>query len=115
MGAWGVGSFENDDAMDWVTGLREGPGDNILREALAPITSAEDQYLQAPDCSIAIAAAEAVAAGRGHPAGARADEVVDWVRTKPIVLPEMAALARGGGGPDRAGVGAQRTVGRIRH
>ena len=94
MGAWGAGSFENDDAMDWVIGLAEGSGDAVLRDALTPITTTDDRYLEGPDCSIAVAAAEAVAAARGHANASLPDEVVEWVRQKPEVTGELVALAR---------------------
>jgi hypothetical protein len=93
MGAWGSGSFENDDAMDWVTGLTDDSSDAV-REALAPIASVGDEYLQAPDCSIAIAAAEAVAAARGNPNDALPEEVAGWVAKKPVVAPDLVELAR---------------------
>ena len=94
MGAWGAGSFENDDAMDWVIGLAEGSGDAVLREALTPAATTDDRYLEAPDCSIAIAAAEAVAAARSHPNVSLPDEVVEWVRKKPNVTTDLVVLAR---------------------
>ncbi len=94
MGAWGAGSFDNDDAMDWVAELVAGSGDAVLREALAPVASTDDRYLEAPDCSIAIAAAEAVAAASGHPNESLPEEVAGWVETKPVVAKELIALAR---------------------
>jgi hypothetical protein len=94
MGAWGAGSFENDDAMDWTVGLAEGSGDAVLREALTPVATTDDRYLEAPDCSIAIAAAEAVAAARGHPNVSLPDEVVRWVRNKPDLTVDLVVLAR---------------------
>jgi hypothetical protein len=94
MGAWGAGSFQNDDAMDWIVGLAEGSGDAVLREALTPVATTDDRYLEAPDCSIAIAAAEAVAAARGHPNVSLPDEVVRWVRNKPDLTVDLIALAR---------------------
>jgi hypothetical protein len=94
MGAWGAGSFENDDAMDWVVGLAEGSGDAVLRDALTPIATTDDRYLEAPECSIAVAAAEAVAAARGHAIASLPDEVVGWVRKKREVTGELVAFAR---------------------
>lgn len=34
MGAWGPGSFENDDAMDWVTELEDYATDSLIIAAL---------------------------------------------------------------------------------
>ena len=94
MGAWGAGSFENDDAMDWVSSLIEESGESLLREALAPLASADDSYLEAPTCSIAIAAAEAIAGARGHPTASLPEEVVSWVKRKPVVATDLVVLAR---------------------
>jgi hypothetical protein len=94
MGAWGAGSFENHDAMDWVIELAASSGDAMLREALAPIASSDDRYLEAPECSVAIAAAEAVAAARGHPSESLPEDVAGWVDAKPIVATELTVLAR---------------------
>jgi hypothetical protein len=94
MGAWGAGSFENDDAMDWVIGLTKGSGDSVIRGALAPLASTDDSYLEAPTCSIAIAAAEAVAAASGHPTASLPEEVLGWVDKKPAVATDLVVLAR---------------------
>src|SRR6266576_1966142 len=94
MGAWGAGSFENDDAMDWVINLTDQTGDAVLREALTPAARADDRYLEAPDCSIAIAAAEAIAAARDHPHASLPAEVVGWVDKKPAVTMDLVVLAR---------------------
>lgn len=94
MGAWGAGSFDNDDAMDWIIGLSDGAGDSVVREALVPVASPNEGYLQAPDCSIAIAAAEAVAAARGHPNPALPDEVAGWVAKKPSLATDLTVLAK---------------------
>ncbi len=56
MGAWAAGSFDNDDAGDWVCELPEAEDTYILEEAFSRIIEC-DGYLEAPDCSVAIAAA----------------------------------------------------------
>lgn len=58
MGAWGSGPFENDDACDWLDELADS-GVAALREALALADAAD--YLEAPDGSVVVAAAEVVA------------------------------------------------------
>jgi hypothetical protein len=93
MGAWGAGSFENDDAMDWVGELATESGAAALRAAFMAVAAANDDYLEGPDCSIAIAAAEAVAAARGYPSESLPEEVARWVETKPIVATDLTALA----------------------
>ena len=66
MGAWGMGTFENDDAMDWIADFCASPADEELRATLRSAADAEG-YLEAPDCSNALAAAEVVAALKGAP------------------------------------------------
>ncbi len=62
MGAWGHGSFENDDAADFGIEL-ESRGWEIVYSALHAATGlAPEEYLEAPEASQALAAAEVVAA-----------------------------------------------------
>lgn len=64
MGAWGSGSFENDDAADWVSQFDDSgvaAVETTLRE-VCELT--DDDYLEAPEASEAVAAAEIVAAMR---------------------------------------------------
>lgn len=63
MGAWGTGSFENDDAADWVAGLDAISPEELTRILIA---AADDpEYLEGPAASVAVAAAEVVAALEG--------------------------------------------------
>jgi hypothetical protein len=66
-GAWGPDSFENDDALDWVGDCADGKSQSAVRAAFAAVM--QGSYVQAPDASAAVAAAEVVAAvvGRPHP------------------------------------------------
>jgi len=61
MGAWGAAPFENDDAADWISEALHTESWNTVSEALTRATENED-YLEAPDASIAVAAAAIVAA-----------------------------------------------------
>jgi hypothetical protein len=68
MGAWGADSFENDDASDWLADFCEGPDTELTSVALSTVAEmAAADYLEAPDCSVGIAAAEVVAARKGAP------------------------------------------------
>ena len=78
MGAWAAGSFDNDDAGDWVWELPQAEDTSILNDVFSRITEA-DSYLEAPECSIGIAAAEVVAALRQRPASKLPDEVIAFV------------------------------------
>lgn len=64
MGAWGAGSFENDDAADWVHEFEQS-GVAAVRSASEAVSKLGDnEYLEAPEASMAIAAAEVVVAAR---------------------------------------------------
>src|SRR6202048_3411399 len=95
MGAWGMGAFENDDAMDWIAGFCESPGDEELRATLCAAADAKG-YLESPESSNALAAAEVVAALKGVPT-ANAIVVEDFLpviaRSGITVTAELTALA----------------------
>ncbi len=69
--AWGSGSFENDDASDWLYGL-DGGGMERVQEALAAIS--DEGSVDATDAARAIAAAELVAAMRHAPMAGMPEE-----------------------------------------
>jgi hypothetical protein len=87
MGAWGSGAFENDDAMDWVGELKALGAEDVGLILVEATTEAE--YLEAPACSIAVAAAEAVATLNGTPAAHIPKEVVQWARAHGRATPEL--------------------------
>jgi hypothetical protein len=92
MGAWGTGSFENDDARDWVADLGTlAPAD--LTKIL--VQAADDPaYLEAPTASIAVAAAEVVAALNGSPAVGAPAAILDWThKNRQASTPELKTLA----------------------
>ncbi len=60
MAGWGTGSFENEDAQSFLGRLNSISIDD-LRPILARAAD-QDDYLEAPESSIAVAAAEVVAA-----------------------------------------------------
>ena len=92
MGAWGTGSFENDDARDWVADLG-----TVTPDALTKIfvRAADDPaYLEAPDASKTVAAAEVVAALNGSPAAGAPAAILDWTQKhQQANSPELKALA----------------------
>lgn len=49
-GAWGVGSFENDDSLDWVLELQRASGPQLLVSTLQRVDQ-KSKYIEAPDCS----------------------------------------------------------------
>ena len=77
MGATGAKNFENDDAADWVYDLTESNGTGELTEAFAVVEKTD--FADAPDCCIALAAAEVVAAAKGKPPSDLPEEVQTWL------------------------------------
>lgn len=94
MGAWGCGSFENDDALDWVYRLEESRDFSVVEDAFDTVISQATDYVEAPDCCCALAAAEVVAAVRGHPLPDLPEEVDEWVRTQREVNGKLVEKAR---------------------
>jgi hypothetical protein len=90
MAAWGSGSFENDDAADWLARLGTiGPDD--LTKIFG--TAADDTgYVEAPAASIVVAAAEVVAALNGRPLQDVPAEIVKWTTNRQAPAPELKAL-----------------------
>lgn len=77
MGAWDKGNFDNDDAADWAWELADHDDFAVLEDAFYVINSSKGAP-EAPDCSIALAAAEVIAALRQHPCKDVPDEVVEY-------------------------------------
>ena len=64
MGAWGHGSFQNDDALGFLEEFEDG-GLETVEAAFDTVNSlSKGDYLEAPDAGMALAAAEMVAAVR---------------------------------------------------
>lgn len=76
--------FENDDALDWLNELEAG-GADVIRRAL---TKANDGYVDAPEGSIAVAAADITAACQGYGSGDLPETLpTGWPRTGPSTPP----------------------------
>jgi hypothetical protein len=94
-GAWGVGSFANDDALDWVLELEQATASNFLIDTLRAI-DANSKYVEAPECTNGLAAAEVVAAALGRPSKALPKEVAAWLkRIRPTISPDLVKHAKG--------------------
>lgn len=67
VGVWGTGSFENDDAANFLDSARRDP-DRSARTAIAAIERIPDsQLIELPEAGAAIAASELLAALNGRP------------------------------------------------
>lgn len=80
MGAWGVGSFENDDAGDFLGDVTDSGDLSLIREALDNVLTSTE-YVEAPDACMAIVAAEVVAAALGRPtlAAQQEEDLTRWL------------------------------------
>jgi hypothetical protein len=94
MGAWSQESFGNDDACDWASEL-EGSNDlEFIESTLDGVLATDKDYLEAPEASQAVAAAETIARLQGN-VGTRdaySKSVDEWIDRVKLVPPQ--ALAR---------------------
>ncbi len=93
MGAWGAGIFENDEALDWVFELEQAEDISFLEENLKIVTERGDEYLDASEASVALAAAEVVAALMKAALPDLPDEVKKWVGEHTAENSNLAQLA----------------------
>lgn len=94
MGTWGHGPFDNDDAGDWVWELEESQDFSAVQAALEAVTRPGIGYIEAPDCSTAVAAAEVVAASLGRPTPSLPKEATAWVASRGSPPKQVVALAK---------------------
>lgn len=93
MGVWGVGIFENDDATDWLDRVTDSADLSALRDALSAVVETDDP-IEAPEASVALAAAEVVAALRQKPAKDLPDAIKGFlVRLSHVPQQELFLLA----------------------
>ena len=85
MGAWAVGNFENDDALDWVSDIVESSG---IEKLLFPINSvlSNQEYLESPICSEALVSIEIISAYKNAEFSNIPEEVNIWLSTKKGLL-----------------------------
>lgn len=88
-GAWGPGTFDNDDALDWMQLCTESKGSAVVAATLD--TAMQSGVLEAPEGAAAVAAAEVVAAAQGKPGSALPKELSNWLSRQP--KQEIAKLA----------------------
>lgn len=87
MGAWGVGSFENDNACDWACDLEDAEDLSVVRTAFDNVF--EDDYVDRDVAAPGIAACEVLAALKGNPITKYEayPSVNDWVKAHPQSVP----------------------------
>lgn len=107
MGAWGAGVFENDDAADWVWELEDDENGSVVIAALSEIVDTPvDDYIEAPEASNALAAAEIVAAARGHHGAELPSEAREWIRVNAARV-DAAWLALAAGAVERISIDSE--------
>ena len=100
MGAWGVGAFENDDAMDWVWGLDGDNADEVVAEAVRTAERTRPgSYLEVTEGANAIAAATLVASAADGDADDLPPEAIEYLKRaespdEELVASAIAALDR---------------------
>jgi hypothetical protein len=95
MAAWGSGSFENDDAVDWLAELPTIAPDGLIEVLTRIFSQAADDpnYFEAPAASVVVAAAEVIAALNGSPAHETPPEIAKCAANRQPPTPELKALA----------------------
>lgn len=85
MGTWGLGNFENDNALDFSSDVVEGNKSQI-KDAILKVTELNaDQYLEAPDCVEALTAIEFIAAQKGKPSPHFPEEAQTWLKDNDLL------------------------------
>ncbi len=98
MGAWGAGPFDNDDAGDWAYDFEGADGAEGLRILGEALDVGGDEYLEAPDGAIAVAAATVVTwlqEPSSIPESAYGEDAAAWVRSAGVTpSDELRSAAR---------------------
>jgi len=92
-GAWGPGSFDNDDAMDWVAECEKSKDESLVSAAIERIS--KQDLVEASEGAAAIAAMEVVAASVGKPNKALPDGLRAWLKLRSSAkLAKLLPVAR---------------------
>jgi hypothetical protein len=92
MGAWGTGSFENDDALDFLAGLEEEEDLEVVEDAIDAVIDVD--YVDSDAASAAVAAVEVVAAMLGKAAPRLPKEIAAWARSQGAPEAELVDAAK---------------------
>jgi len=94
-GCLGADSFENDDASDWLADFCVDPDKELISNALSTVAEMHSgEHLEAPECSVGLAAAEVAAALKGAPNPNMPDEAKQCVVNFKIKSdPSLVSLA----------------------
>ena len=96
MGAWDVDTFDNDTACDWTYDLENVSDLSYVRDTLNSVIEIGDEYLDADDACMALAACEVLARLKGNfgKRDAYTESADKWVEAHPQTPPpELIATA----------------------
>lgn len=79
MADWGVGIYENDDAMDWIYDLVESSSLSRVKKALDIVAQDHSGSLELADYRVALAAADIVAGLDGDMNPRLPEEAEEWI------------------------------------
>lgn len=77
MGTWGIRTFDDDTACDWVYDLEESKGVNFLEHSLNP--KEEGGYLDLDGCVAILCACEVIHSILYGPRDGVPEEAIDWI------------------------------------
>lgn len=94
MGAWSHEPFGNDDALDWIYRLEETKDESLLSNTFSRAIENADEYLEADDGFVIVAAAEVLAKllSKGTQNDGYTKKVDEWVQA--VNLQPSAALLK---------------------
>jgi len=78
MGAWGLGVFNNDCALDWLDTLQNSVGLRELANALSAVAESEE-YLEVDEGSVGLAAIEIINLLKGNGPNGVPEHIMEWV------------------------------------
>jgi len=78
MGAWGLGVFNNDCALDWLDTLQNSVGLRELANALSAVAESEE-YLEVDEGSAGLAAIEIINLLKGNGPNGVPEHIMEWV------------------------------------
>ena len=83
MGAWGIGNFDNDTALDWVIELEAEEDLILVQQTLDAI---DEEYVDATEAEEALVAIETIARLKGNfgEENSYAEELDNWVKAHPM-------------------------------
>jgi hypothetical protein len=102
MGAWGVGTFDNDTACDWAYGLEKTDDLSLIRGTFDRVLAVGGDYLESDLACEGLAACEVIARLKGNcgPRNAYTENVDEWVASH-ASLPYDGVIPMAGGVIDR--------------